>query len=172
MCLISKSYFYFFFYFVYFLLSNIYPFLGFLVKKNTILLTTNSICGLRYIYFWLRFCFVNVIKDYSRLKIHVVCSREFLVLNSSYQIWVRLIFIYQKYLNERLKPVFWVQNRLFDLRSRVVNSHRLFCSQRAGMKFRIKAFWYTKVIFYSKSCCEMFVLKLSGIQKTLWWKNT
>ena len=44
-----------------------------------------------------------------------------------------------------LNPGYWVQNHLLNLCSSTVDSQRLLCSQ--------------------KSWCEMFVLKLSGIQK-------
>ena len=46
-----------------------------------------------------------------------------------------------------------------------MNSQRLFSVKKMVWNVRIKAFWYTKVILQSKSWCEIFVLKLSGIQK-------
>ena len=36
-----------------------------------------------------------------------------------------------------------VSNNLLNLCSRVVNSQTLFCSQKSGVKVRIKAIWYT-----------------------------
>ena len=62
----------------------------------------------------------------------------------SYQIWVGY-FVYQKSLKRTFKTGFWVQNHLMNLCSSAVDSQWLLCSQ--------------------KSWCEMFVLKLSGIQR-------
>ena len=39
-----------------------------------------------------------------------------------------------------------VQNHLLNLCSSVINLQRLFCSQKAGVKCPIKAFWYTRNI--------------------------
>ena len=82
-----------------------------------------------------------------------VC-REFLTfnaywLNSSYQIWVWYIFVFQKFLKRTFKTGFWVQNHLLKLYSSAKNTRRLLCSQ--------KVFW------------EVFVLKLSVIQWKLFY---
>ena len=87
---------------------------------------------------------------------------------SSYQIWVIFIFIYQKYLKQSFQTGFWVQNDLLNLFSGAVNSQRLLCSQRAGVKCScyiflvykgyfivqklilnvgIKAFWRKKIYY-------------------------
>ena len=62
-----------------------------------------------------------------------------------------LIFVYQKSLNRTFPTSFWVQNHPMKLRSCVVNSQRLFCSKKGGVKcFKcIKAFWYTKPFFFN-----------------------
>ena len=60
--------------------------------------------------------------------------------------WLRFIFVYQKSLKRTFKTGFWVQNHLLNLCSRAVNSQRLLCSQRAGV--RIKAFWYTNSVSF------------------------
>ena len=76
-------------------------------------------------------------------------------LNLSYQI--RFIFVYQKFFKRTFKIGFCVQNHLLNLCSLAVNSQRLFCSQKAGMNIRIKAFWYTKIIpiiFYLREFME------------------
>ena len=58
-------------------------------------------------------------------------------VNSSYQIWVRL-FLYTRNLWRTFQSGFWVQYNHLNLFSRVVISQRLFCSQKAGMKRRLK----------------------------------
>ena len=63
-------------------------------------------------------------------RIH--CYNPYLFLgkfNLSYQICVGFISIYRKSLNERLKPVFKVQNRLLNLCSSAVNSQYVFLTQ-------------------------------------------
>ena len=89
------------------------------------------------IYFGLRFDLANVINYYLGLKIRVVWGVFFLSinaysLNSSYQNWVRFIFVYQKSLKLKFRTGFWVQiHDLQNLYSRVVNSQRLLCSQKS-----------------------------------------
>ena len=46
----------------------------------------------------------------------------------------RIYFCTSNILNERLKPVFLVQNDPLNLCSSAVNSQRLLCSQKAGVK--------------------------------------
>ena len=58
--------------------------------------------------------------------------------NSSYQIWVRSIFSYQKYLKPTFKTSFWI------------------C---------VIVLWIHKGYFEVKNWCEMLVLKLSGRNK-------
>ena len=66
------------------------------------------------------------------------------LLNSSYQIWVEFIFVYLKSLKRTVNTGFWLENHLLNLFSSAVNSQKLLCSQKAGVK-----------------CCN----KSSGIQK-------
>ena len=79
------------------------------------------------IYFWTRFGLANAINGYLRIKICVVIS--------SYQIWVRYIFFYQKSLKQTLKTCFCIQNHLLNLCTCIVNSQRLFCYQKADFKY-------------------------------------
>ena len=46
---------------------------------------------------------------------------------------IRFIFVYQKSLNKRFKPVFEYKSPL-NLYCCAVNSQRLLCSQKAGVK--------------------------------------
>ena len=64
-------------------------------------------------------------------------------MNLSYQIRVRLIFVYQKSLKRTFNTGFWVQYHLWIV---------------------VLVLW---IIVLSKSWCELIVLKLSGIQKLL-----
>ena len=80
------------------------------------------------------FGLANAISNYLRLKILVVCVGYFKTLNTclfnlSYQIWVRIIFVYQKSLKRTLKIGFWLQN-LLRMCYCVVNLQMLFCSHR------------------------------------------
>ena len=101
------------------------------------------------------------------LKFHLPLSKEILVTPLSEWLarlltWylskekfiflTQIIFVYKKSLKRMFKPDFWVQNHLLNLFSRVVNSQRLFCSQKAA-------------------ACEMFVLKLSGQQMIMMTHN-
>ena len=53
---------------------------------------------------------------------------------------------------------FLVQNQLLNLCSFVVNSQRLYCTQKAGVKCSIKAFWYTyKYLFYVNSSYDILL---------------
>ena len=47
---------------------------------------------------------------------------------------LRFIFVYQKSLKRTFKTVFWVQKHLSNLCSSAVDSQRLLCSQKAGVK--------------------------------------
>ena len=47
--------------------------------------------------------------------------------------------------NERLKLFFFVQNHLFNLCFRVVNSKRLICSKDIVLNDCFKVFWFTKI---------------------------
>ena len=51
------------------------------------------------------------------------------LLNSTYQIWVKSINVYQKTFKRTFQTRFWVQNYFLKLFSRVVNSQRLLCSK-------------------------------------------
>ena len=51
------------------------------------------------------------------------------------QTLVRYLFAYQKSLNGTFRTGFWVQNHLLNLCSSAVNSQRLLCSQKAGVKY-------------------------------------
>ena len=60
-----------------------------------------------------------------------------MLINLSCQIWVGFIFVYHKSLKQTFKIG-------FEFVFCAVNSQRLLCSQKAGVKCSIKAFWYTK----------------------------
>ena len=49
---------------------------------------------------------------------------------------------YEKSLKRTFQTGFWVQNNRLNLCSRVMNSQRLFCSQKTVWNVRIKAFLY------------------------------
>ena len=51
-----------------------------------------------------------------------------------YQIWTGFIFLYQKSLKQTFKTGFWEQNHLLNLCSSAVNSQRILCGQKAGVK--------------------------------------
>ena len=73
----------------------------------------------------------------SLFKVKNSCCvrREFLTINAY---WIRHIFIYQKLLKRTFQTGFWVQNHLMNLRSFVVNSQMLFCSQKTDKMFLLK----------------------------------
>ena len=56
----------------------------------------------------------------------------------------QIYFVYQKSVKGTFKPGFWVQNHPMNLYSRVEDSQKLICSK--------------------KNWCEIFILKISGIQ--------
>ena len=94
------------------------------------------------IYFWLRFGLANAINDYIKVKNSCcVTCREFLtfnayLLNLSYKIWIKFIFVYQRSLKQTFKPV-WI------------------C---------VLVLWIHKDYYVVKNWYEIFVLKLSGLQ--------
>ena len=125
-------------------LKNVFcPWWKIMVKKEKV-----TILPSRYfeIYFLLKFGL-----NYLRLKICVVLCVQgifnlkcllivFVILNLS-QIYFCISQIY--------KNQFWVQNNHFNLCSYAVNSQRLFCSQKAGVKLWnvcLQAFWNIKII--------------------------
>ena len=76
--------------------------------------------------------------DYLRLKIRVVCEGNFILkclliefvipnLSQNY-------FCLPKLLKRMSNTGFWIQCHLLNLCSRVVNSQRLLCSKKAGVK--------------------------------------
>ena len=52
------------------------------------------------------------------------------------------IFVYQKSLYQTFHISFWAENHLLNLCSSAVNSQKLLCSQKAGMKWLYLSFWY------------------------------
>ena len=109
--------------------------------------------------------FANEINNYLRLKCRVVW-REFLTLNayylnSSYQIWVRFSFAYQKSIKPTFKTGFWVQNHLLNLCSRVVNLQKLFCSQKTGVKCFVLNL-SGKQIFFSEKFFNLLEMGVKG----------
>ena len=69
-------------------------------------------------------------------------------MNSSHQIWVGFIFVYQKSLKRTFKTVFWVQNYLLNFCYSVVTSQSFLVVKNLVLYVRIKAFWYTRDIIY------------------------
>ena len=91
------------------------------------------------IYFWLRFGLASAINRVVCVgNFYLNCLLiEFIIPNLSH-----IFFVYKKYLKRTYKTVFFlVQNHRLNLFSRVVNSQRLFWSQRLVRNVRIKAFW-------------------------------
>ena len=80
--------------------------------------------------------------DYT--KIWVVCVGNYNVsaylLNSSYQIWVKFIFVYQKPLKQFVQTGFWVQKTPFE----PVFLSCEFTKVILYSNVSIIAFWYTK----------------------------
>ena len=72
------------------------------------------------------------------------------LLYLSYKIEVKFIFVYQKSLTHRSKTGFWVQNHLLNLFSRVVNSQRLFYSQKTVVK--CSHYIYRFMVYKRNSC--------------------
>ena len=99
------------------------------------------------IYFKLTFGLVNPFNNY----VQGVFNLKYLLIEFIIPNLRQIYFEYQKSLKRTFKTVFCVLNYLSILCSRVVNSLRLFCSQKAGVKFRNIDFWYTKKIisFYT-----------------------
>ena len=64
--------------------------------------------------------------------------------------------VYQKYSNRTFKTAFWVQNHLWSLFSWAVNSQRLFCSKKAGIKCSYQILLVSKKYY----CMVCYLLKL------------
>ena len=60
------------------------------------------------------------------------------------------LFLYAKSLKRTFKIGFWVQSHLLNLCSNAVNSQRLLCSQKAGVKCSNSSFLVFKIVFEKK----------------------
>ena len=72
-------------------------------------------------------------KKYLIKKEHYINARSYNIY-----FWLRfglsIFFVYKKSLKRKLKTGFWVQNHLMNLCSSAVNSQRLLCILKAGVK--------------------------------------
>ena len=120
-------------------------------------------------YFWLRFGFANTI-----IQKIVSCVGNLTLnayqLNSSYQMWVRFIFAYQKSLKHTFQTGFGLQNQLLNLFCRVVISQRLFVVKKLVWNVRDKPFCYTKPISIIMYLFEFVIYHLQlNLKFFLFW---
>ena len=83
------------------------------------------------IYIFTQIWLANVIINYLKLK---NCSQ--------------FIFVYQKSLKRTFQTGFSAQNPLLNLCSSAVNSQKLFCSQKDGVKCLYSSFLVYKLLFF------------------------